>query len=486
MHARQMLLWVGLLALGVVTEESNLEAQMRRQYEKYPYPPYVPAQYARVLPIERLGDLHMTSQFIYGGRRDYMQSNHTFRVLIAGCGTGTAMMYYSIQLSVWAPRSEIICFDMSNASLTIAKGRYDAWKKRLSNHVNVSFVRDSIFNIPNLNLGSFDLINSVGVLMVTRDPDLALRILDGCLKPDGGMVIMVYAHYGRVGVYALQEMMRSISNSSGEDPLSPNMVQQAQLLQKSLPFTNSLGGSSGFPGVDEHQAKHKLQDTITVDDFLIAIDRAYTVDQLVDWVAQANLRITTFYNPTMYDPLSYGDVEPQVKEAIAKMSMLQQASLAEKVSQRLIKHVFYLVKTSNLVEVHTELDSEMVPFLRVYCTPNRAMEELKELDPITDGISYPVDHTSEHLMEFPLPALAREIVGLCDGHHTITEIVDAIHDQPGLKAEHSNVLEQVYMTVSSFKAMCKMTTTFMKLPSYTLPYFDRNIFKNCKWTGDLG
>lgn len=474
-----------LLALASTSRaDTELEAQMRRQYEKYPYPPYVPEQFRKILPIERLGDLHMTSQFIYGGKRDYIQANKTFRVLIAGCGTGTAMMYYGLQLGVWSPNAEIVCFDLSDASLNIAKGRYGYWKKHMST-VKVTFMRESIFNIPKLDLGQFDLINSIGVLMVTTNPDLALRILNDRLKPDGGMAIMVYAHYGRVGVYAMQEMMRQLSNASGDNLLDKSMVNMTQSLQARLPKTNQLVKDE-FPGPDVHQAKYKLQDTLTVDDFLIAADLAYTVEHLVDWVHQADMRITAFYNPTAYSPFSYGEFSPTLKGVIEKMDLLKQAALAEKISNKMIKHVFYIVKSSNPVQVSTELDPEMVPFLRVYCTPNRAMEELKELDPITDGISYPPQMGTEHLIHFPLPELGREIVGLCDGHHTIQEIVDAIQADPDLGGKHDDVLEQVYMTVSSFKAMCKMTTTYKKLTSNELPYFERNIFKSCKWMGDLG
>ena len=57
---------------------------------------------------------------------------------------------------------------------------------------------------------SFDQIVCTGVLHHLADPDEGLRALRNVLKPDGAMQLMVYAPYGRTGVYMLQEFCRRI------------------------------------------------------------------------------------------------------------------------------------------------------------------------------------------------------------------------------------------------------------------------------------
>ena len=55
---------------------------------------------------------------------------------------------------------------------------------------------------------SFDQIVCTGVLHHLADPDAGLKALRGVLKPDGALHLMVYAPYGRAGIYMLQEFCR--------------------------------------------------------------------------------------------------------------------------------------------------------------------------------------------------------------------------------------------------------------------------------------
>ena len=56
----------------------------------------------------------------------------------------------------------------------------------------------------------FDQIVCTGVLHHLPDPDAGLGALRDVLKPDGAMNIMVYAPYGRTGIYMLQEFCKRI------------------------------------------------------------------------------------------------------------------------------------------------------------------------------------------------------------------------------------------------------------------------------------
>ena len=57
---------------------------------------------------------------------------------------------------------------------------------------------------------SFDQIICTGVLHHLADPDAGLRALRSVLESDGAMHLMVYAPYGRTGIYMLQEFCRRV------------------------------------------------------------------------------------------------------------------------------------------------------------------------------------------------------------------------------------------------------------------------------------
>ena len=60
---------------------------------------------------------------------------------------------------------------------------------------------------------SFDQIICTGVLHHLAEPDAGLSALRGVLNPDeGAMHVMVYAPYGRTGIYMLQEFCRRIGD----------------------------------------------------------------------------------------------------------------------------------------------------------------------------------------------------------------------------------------------------------------------------------
>ena len=61
---------------------------------------------------------------------------------------------------------------------------------------------------------SFDLVVCTGVLHHLPDPDYGLRALRDVLRPSGAMRLMVYARYGRAGIYMMQEYCRLLEISA--------------------------------------------------------------------------------------------------------------------------------------------------------------------------------------------------------------------------------------------------------------------------------
>ena len=114
--------------------------------------------------------------------------------------------------------------------MTVAKAR--AKNRGLT---NITWINDSILNIPQLNLGKFDYIQCSGVLHHLENPDAGLKALSDSLTEDGGINIMVYAQYGRTGVYQIQDLL-SIANKGITS--RQEEVKNAWDIVNSLPKTN--------------------------------------------------------------------------------------------------------------------------------------------------------------------------------------------------------------------------------------------------------
>ena len=117
------------------------------------------------------------------------------------------------------------------------------WK--ISNCIN-SRSRD----VPELGR-SFDLVVCTGVLHHLPDPDQGLRALRDVLRPDGAMRLMVYARYGRAGIYMMQEYCRLLEIGPSASDLR-SLAATLDALPKDHPIANVLRRANDFrrPGSD--------------------------------------------------------------------------------------------------------------------------------------------------------------------------------------------------------------------------------------------
>src|SRR5262249_32730543 len=119
------------------------------------------------------------------------------RILVAGCGTSQGAT-----IALREPDSEVTAIDISETSLAHLRhlqGRHDVR--------NLTIQQLPIERVQDLKQ-RFDLIVCTGVLHHLREPDRGLRALRDVLNPGGAMHVMVYAAYGRTGVYMLQKYCR--------------------------------------------------------------------------------------------------------------------------------------------------------------------------------------------------------------------------------------------------------------------------------------
>ena len=199
-------------------EKPNYLETVRNQYEALPYPPLDPETEKSKLARTYTDGLDIVNHYCFEGKENF---DDGFRVLVAGGGTGSATIYLAEQLRY--KNAEIVHVDISEASIAVAQQR-----AALRDLDNITWIQDSLLNIPEMGLGEFDFINSVGVLHHLADPAEGLAALRDVLKVTGAMVLMVYGTYGRHGVYQMQELMRYIN--MGEADIAPKLNNSKTIL----------------------------------------------------------------------------------------------------------------------------------------------------------------------------------------------------------------------------------------------------------------
>ena len=128
--------------------------EVRNQYENYPYPYRDPEDEKTRLIYTLDAFLEKINHFCYQGKQTF----NNFRALVAGGGTGSAAIFLAEQLR-HKKNAEIVYLDISRQSMDIAQKR-----ATIRGLKNITWIHNSILNLPDLDLGTFDYINCVGVL----------------------------------------------------------------------------------------------------------------------------------------------------------------------------------------------------------------------------------------------------------------------------------------------------------------------------------
>ena len=322
----------------------DLEA-VKGQYQDYPYPYRNPEDENRRLLATCGESLAELNHFLYQGKKDFKSK---FRVLIAGGGTGDSSTFLGEQLKNHK-KAEIVYLDFSNASMEIAKQR-----ARIRGINNITFINDSIYNIPELNLGKFDYINCCGVLHHLANPPLGLKILQESLTKDGGMFIMVYAKYGRTGLYQIQDLMKMVNSGIKE---RSQEIHNANIIVNSLPDSNWYMRGSDLLADHKHYGDIGLYDM-----FLHKQDRCYSIPELHEFIKEAGLNFIDFLVPS--DRVIF-DIEKWIPDKellnrVKKFDSIKQQAICEIIHGSIIKHSVYI---SNNQDGAAKLDNlNNVPF----------------------------------------------------------------------------------------------------------------------------
>jgi len=289
----------------------DIGESVRAFYDQHPYPPPIDSldqyQHRWQDPQRRRADFHL-----FWPEGDYREDHS---VLIAGCGTSQAAKH-----ALRWPRAQIIAIDSSETSIRHTEGL-----KKQHDLGNLQVHLLAIERVGELGL-SFDQIVCTGVLHHLEDPDAGLRALGDVLKPDGAMQLMVYAPYGRAGIYMLQEFCRRLRVRANDTGIR-DLIRALELLPAGHPLQCLLT-----------QAPELRDEAAIADALLHPQDRAYSVLQFFQLIEKAGLRFGRWLRQAPYSAHCGVMAKIPQAEKIVRLSPPEQYSIVELFRGTMIRH----------------------------------------------------------------------------------------------------------------------------------------------------
>ena len=248
-----------------------------------------------------------------------------WRILDAGCGTGVSSDY----LCHLNPGSSVLAVDISAGALAVARER--CRRSGAAHQVqDLRIERRSLLDLD--GEGSFDYINSVGVLHHLHQPEAGLEALAARLRPGGVLHLFLYADGGRWEIQRTQRALNLLGVGTGAEGL-----RLGRELFATLPETNRLRR--------HHQQRWALDTTADAnfaDMYLHPQECSYSIERLLAFVAGSGLTFAGFSNPEVWNParLLQGDL----LERAMGLGDLERWRLVEELDPDISHLEFFLTK----------------------------------------------------------------------------------------------------------------------------------------------
>jgi SAM-dependent methyltransferase len=294
-------------------------------YERHPYPPPE-------------GDLERYRRLWQDDRRR-RADHHLFwparaferapSVLVAGCGTSQAAKH-----AVRWPDARVTGIDVSATSVRATEAL-----KREHGLGNLEVHQLPIERVGELG-ATFDLIVCTGVLHHLADPDVGLAALRDVLTPDGAMHLMVYAPYGRTGVYMMQELCRRIGIEASPKDIG-ELVSALEALPPGHPLDHLLREAPDFQ-----------DDAALADALLNPRDRSYSVPQVFELLERAGLAFGRWVRQAPYSPRCGVMATLALRPRFARLPPREQAAAVELYRGTMVRHTFVAHRSSDGAAAH--------------------------------------------------------------------------------------------------------------------------------------
>lgn len=280
-------------------------------YDRYPYPQPVESfdKYRRLWqnPTRRRADYHL-----YWPARSYRED---FTILVAGCGTSQATRH-----AIRWPKAQVTGIDFSATSV-----HHTRTLKHKYSLENLQVHQLPLERVSELGR-SFDQVICTGVLHHLADPEAGLRSLRNTLAPGGAMHLMMYASYGRAGLYMLQEFCRRVGIQATDEGIR-DLKRLLAALPSGHPLENLLRQAADF-----------RQEAELADALLHPLDRAFSVPQLFDLIRKGGMKFGRWIRQAPYLPGCGVLAKVDLSSRTAQLSPEEQFSAIELFRGTMLRH----------------------------------------------------------------------------------------------------------------------------------------------------
>ncbi len=377
-------------------DKSTLDVpdEVREFYEHYPYP----------RPIDSLDKYRQLWQDRQRRRADYhlfwpfkpYEEDHS--ILIAGCGTSQAAKH-----ALRWPSARVVGIDFSATSV-----RSTEELKRKYNLNNLQVHQLPIERVNEMEM-NFDQIVCTGVLHHLADTDAGLRALRGVLKPDGAMHLMLYAPYGRAGIYLLQDFCRRVGIHATDEEIR-DLIAALRALPRGHPLENLLREAPDF-----------REEATLADALLHPRDRAYSVPQLFDFIERGGLRFGRWIRQAPYSPRCGVIAKIPQASRIAQLPLAEQYAAVELFRGTMVSHSMVLYRDDNPDDPQVSFaGDDWLDYVPIRISDTICVQE--RLPPGAAAVLINQNHTYRDLI-MPIDSTGKRLFDVIDGTRSAREIL---------------------------------------------------------------
>jgi len=390
-----------------LTESAIIANTVHDFYNQHPYPP----------PINNLDSYQKRWQEYNRRRAEFhlFWPNQPYceggTILVAGCGTSQAAKYALRQ-----PGARVIGIDFSETSI-----KHSLQLKDKYNLKNLELKVLPIEQVGELQ-EKFDKIICTGVLHHLPDPARGLCALVNVLKANGAMHLMLYAPYGRIGIYMLQELCQHIEVI----PSRPEIEDLARLLHI-LPHDHPL--QSRLHDSPDFQNEVGLADAL-----LHPQDRAYSVPQVFELLEGCGLKFGRWLRQAPYLPMCSLLAKTAFASRINQLTSEQQYTVLELFRGTMARHSF-IAHHAEQVDIKSQVcfdRDEWQEFIPIRMPETILVQE--KLPANVAAVLINQTHTFTDLY-LPINKVEKDWFDAIDGNKSITEIMQKTHPGAGTEIE---------------------------------------------------
>jgi SAM-dependent methyltransferase len=380
-------------------------AEVQNFYERYPYP----------RPADSLDKYQLLWQDQARRRADYhlywpaRPFREDFSILVAGCGTSQAAKH-----ALRWPAAQVTAIDFSATSVRCTNDL-----KRKYNLDNLQVHQLPVERANELET-TFDQIACTGVLHHLPDPEAGLSALRSVLKPEGAIQLMVYAPYGRAGIYMLQEFCRRIGIRATDDEIR-DLIAALKALPPGHPLEKLLREAPDF----QHEAA-------LADALLHPQDRAYSVPQLFDFIKRGGLTFGRWQKQAPYTTQCGALAKIPQARRMAQLSVEEQYAAVELFRGTMVSHTAVVYRNDSPGDQQVSFTGDAWPrYVPLRMSDTICVQE--RLPRGAAGVLINRSHTFTDLL-LPIDSTEKSLFDAIDGNRSIGDIVGERSTSTGSKS----------------------------------------------------